>query len=170
MTRAVAAMPNDLGFACSSIEGRVAVEWFDPNPDVQAKKYAFKCHRVAGTDVGEDGAEVAVDVVYPVHALAFNPVSGTFASGGGDGTVSLWDAVAKRRIKQYAMYKASVGCLDFSADGKWLAVGVSPGFEDGEDGEDGEGLLRDGPVQLWIRNVAEKEPKEPKEKKEKRGT
>jgi hypothetical protein len=49
------------------------VEWFDPSPESQARKYAFKCHR----QTAEDG----VDVVYPVNALAFHPVFGTFASG-----------------------------------------------------------------------------------------
>lgn len=43
----------------------MAVEFFDPAPEVQAKKYAFKCHRQV-----IDG----VDTVYPVQGLAFNPV------------------------------------------------------------------------------------------------
>ena len=46
LTRAVACMPNDAGYATSSIEGRVAVEWFDDSAESQARKYAFKCHRV----------------------------------------------------------------------------------------------------------------------------
>ena len=33
------------GYALSSVEGRVAMEFFDEDPEVQAKKYAFKCHR-----------------------------------------------------------------------------------------------------------------------------
>ncbi|KAL9595184.1 MAG: hypothetical protein Q9179_005076, partial [Wetmoreana sp. 5 TL-2023] len=99
MTRAVACMPNDAGYASSSIEGRVAVEWFDPSSESQARKYAFKCHRQAN--------EQGIDVVYPVNALAFHPVHGTFASGGGDGFVALWDGVAKRRIRQYQRYASS---------------------------------------------------------------
>lgn len=156
MTRAIAAMPNDLGFACSSIEGRVAVEWFDPAPDVQAKKYAFKCHRVAEKEVNpEDGTEQTVDIVYPVHCLAFHPVHGTFASGGGDGNVALWDAAAKRRLRQYQRYAASIGAMEFAADGKWLAIGVSPGYEDAGDSEDGN--LTDGPVQVFVRDMPESE-------------
>ncbi|KAL8954315.1 MAG: hypothetical protein Q9183_007202, partial [Haloplaca sp. 2 TL-2023] len=54
MTRAIACMPNDAGYASSSIEGRVAVEWFDPSPESQARKYAFKCHRQAN----EQGVDV----------------------------------------------------------------------------------------------------------------
>ncbi|KAF2459121.1 hypothetical protein BDY21DRAFT_339830 [Lineolata rhizophorae] len=155
MTRAVASMPNDAGYASASIEGRVAVEWFDPSPESQARKYAFKCHRQQGT-AAEDG-NAPVDVVYPVNALAFHPVHGTFASGGGDGMVALWDGVAKRRIRQYQRYPASVAALSFSADGKYLAVAVSPGFEDGKEGgvEDEEG----GVVKIFVRELAEGEAK-----------
>ncbi|KAI9874415.1 MAG: hypothetical protein M1830_009767 [Pleopsidium flavum] len=145
MTRAVACMPNDAGYASSSIEGRVAVEWFDPSATSQARKYAFKCHRQTSPD--------GVDVVYPVNALAFHPVHGTFASGGGDGVVALWDGVAKRRIRQYQKYPASVAALSFSADGRFLAVAVSPGFEDGTEGE-GEGV-----VKVFIRELGETEAK-----------
>jgi cell cycle arrest protein BUB3 len=142
MTRAVACMPNDAGYASSSIEGRVAVEWFDPSEESQKRKYAFKCHRQ--TVEGQD-------IVYPVHALAFHPVHGTFASGGGDGVVALWDGVNKRRIRQYQRYPASVGSIAFSSDGKYVAVGVSPGFEDGQ--ED----IVDGVVKVFIRELAENE-------------
>ena len=145
MTRAVACMPNDAGYASSSIEGRVAVEWFDPSPTSQARKYAFKCHRQTSAE--------GVDVVYPVNALAFHPVHGTFASGGGDGIVALWDGVAKRRIRQYQKYPASIAALSFSADGRFLAVGVSPGFEDGTEGQD------EGVVKVFIRELGENEAK-----------
>ena len=144
MTRAVACMPNDAGYATSSIEGRVAVEWFDPSSESQARKYAFKCHRQQ-----QDG----IDVVYPVNALAFHPVHGTFASGGGDGVVALWDGLAKRRIRQYQRYSASIASLSFSNDGKYLAVAVSPGFEDGQ--ED----IAEGVVKIFIRELGEAEAK-----------
>lgn len=145
MTRAVACMPNDDGYASSSIEGRVAVEWFDPSESSQARKYAFKCHRQPSPE--------GIDVIYPVNALAFHPVHGSFASGGGDGFVALWDGVAKRRIRQYQRYPASIAALAFSADGRYLAVGVSPGFEDGK--ED----LGDGSVKVFVRELGENEAK-----------
>jgi hypothetical protein len=56
------------GYVLSSVEGRVAVEYFDPSPEAQSKKYAFKCHRQG-------------DLVYPVNAMSFHPVYGTFATG-----------------------------------------------------------------------------------------
>ncbi|KAK2746983.1 hypothetical protein FQN57_002555 [Myotisia sp. PD_48] len=144
MTRAVACMPDDAGYASSSIEGRVAVEWFDPSEQSQDRKYAFKCHRQ-----NVDG----VDVVYPVNTLSFHPIFGTFASGGGDGVVALWDGLAKRRIRQYPKYPASVASLSFSSNGKYLLVGVSPGFEDGKDD------IQEGMVKIFVRELGETEAK-----------
>ncbi|WPH04499.1 putative nuclear pore complex subunit [Acrodontium crateriforme] len=157
MTRAIACMPNNKGFAVSSIEGRVGVEWFDP--EAQKDMYAFKCHRqttkarLQGQDTEEE-----IDVVYPVNALAFHPVHGTFATGGGDGVVALWDANTKRRVRQYPKLGASVAAVDFSNDGKFLAIAVSPGFEDGE--EKPEGLDTPGSViKVVIRTLSELEAK-----------
>jgi cell cycle arrest protein BUB3 len=147
LTRAVACMPNDAGYATSSIEGRVAVEWFEDTAESQARKYAFKCHRQAAPD--GDG-----DIVYPVNALTFHPVHGTFASGGGDGTVALWDANAKRRLKQYQRFPNSVAALSFSADGKYLAIGVCPGFETGQQDYNGAGQ-----TSILIRELGDNEAK-----------
>lgn len=139
-------MPNDDGYATSSIEGRVAVEWFDPSTESQARKYAFKCHRQPDAD--------GTDIVYPVNALAFHPNFNSFASGGGDGYVALWDAVAKRRIRQYQKYAASIAALCFSSDGKFLAVGVCPGFENEQEDYSGEGQTH-----VFIRELSETEAK-----------
>nr|POE72292.1 mitotic checkpoint protein bub3.1 [Quercus suber] len=134
MTRAVACLPNGEGFVASSIEGRVGVEFFDPAQ--QKKNYAFKCHRQTSKIQDEDGEEQDVDVVYPVNALAFHPVHGTFATGGGDGGVALWDAETKRRVKQYTRMDSSVLAMDFSDDGEMLAIGLSAGLEDGKETSD----------------------------------
>jgi cell cycle arrest protein BUB3 len=48
------------GYALSSIEGRVAVEYLDTDPEVQKKKYAFKCHRIK---------EGGIEKIYPVNAI-----------------------------------------------------------------------------------------------------
>ena len=37
-TRCINCFPNGIGFVVSSIEGRVAVEYFDPSQDVQKKR------------------------------------------------------------------------------------------------------------------------------------
>lgn len=153
MTRAVAAMPDGTGFATSSIEGRVAVEWFEA--DKASDTYAFKCHRQTATQPAEDGTETEVDIVYPVNALTFNKVHGTFATGGGDGVIAFWDAQTKRRVRQYQKQASSVAALDFSADGKYLAIGVSPGFEDGSE----ESEIDQSLVKVVVRELAESEAK-----------
>lgn len=155
MTKAVASMPNGEGYASSSIEGRVAVEWFDASEESQNRKYAFKCHRQpAPVDPNADpeDAESNVDIVYPVNALAFHPTFGTFVSGGGDAVVAVWDAIAKRRIRQFAKYADGIAALAFSPDGQWLAVATSPQFE-----EDAEFEPEKGSIQIAIRQVTEKE-------------
>jgi len=158
MTRAIVSMPDGTGFATSSIEGRVGVEWFDPDYNNE-NKYAFKCHRQTSTSttVSETGEkkEEAVDIVYPVNALAFHPVHGTFATGGGDGVVALWDAKTKRRVKQYQKLGASVAAMDFSPDGKLFAIGISPGFEDGFEDEQIDGNL----VKIIVRELSDSEAK-----------
>lgn len=116
-----------------------------PFSRVQARKYAFKCHR----QTAEDG----VDVVYPVNALAFHPIYGTFASGGGDGVVALWDGISKRRIRQYQKYPSSVAALGFSGNGKYLAIALSPGFEDGKDD------VPEGVVKIIVKELGETEAK-----------
>ena len=144
MTRAVDCMPNDEGYASSSIEGRVAVEWFDPSSESQARKYAFKCHRQPVDEV---------DVVYPVNSIAFHPVHGTFATGGGDGVVAIWDAIAKRRIRIYPKLASSIAAMSFSSNGKILATAISPGFEDGKD------EIAEGSIAIMIRELGENEVK-----------
>jgi cell cycle arrest protein BUB3 len=99
------------------------VDYFDPSEEVQAKKYAFKCHRQT-----IDG----VDTVYPVHALAFHPGYGTFASGGGDGLVCVWDGQNKKRIRQFPRYPTSISSLSFNSDGNLLAVASSYCYEEGD--------------------------------------
>jgi len=59
-TRCLRVFPNKQGYVLGSIEGRVSVEYLDPSPEVQRKKYAFKCHRTK---------EGGVECIYPVNAI-----------------------------------------------------------------------------------------------------
>ncbi|GAQ85259.1 Mitotic spindle checkpoint protein BUB3 [Klebsormidium nitens] len=121
-TRCVRCYPNGTGYALSSIEGRVAMEYFDTSEAWQSKKYAFKCHRQT-----QDGK----DIIYPVNAIAYHPVHGTFATGGSDGFVNIWDGDNKKRLYQYTQYPTGVSSLSFSPDGRLLAVAASYNYEDG---------------------------------------
>lgn len=122
-SRSLHCMPDRKGFALGSVEGRVAVEYFDISADVQAKKYAFKCHRQV-----VDG----VDTVYPVNAIVWHPSYGTFATGGCDGHVAIWDGNLKKRCALLPKYATSIASLSFSPDGNTLAIAVSYTWEQGD--------------------------------------
>lgn len=49
----------------------------------------------------------------------------TFASGGSDGFISIWDHHAKKRMKVYSKYPTSIAAMAFSPDGKRLAIACS---------------------------------------------
>jgi cell cycle arrest protein BUB3 len=124
--RSIKCFPSGEAFVVSSIEGRVAVEYFDQNPEVQKSKYAFKCHRVKD-ETGE--------LVYPVNAIAFHPVHRTFATGwflilciqksclgGSDQMVNIWDPFGRKRLCQFRKFASSITSLSFSPDGTMLAI------------------------------------------------
>jgi cell cycle arrest protein BUB3 len=73
-----------------------------------------------------------VDTSFPVNAICYHPVHGTFATGGCDGLVSVWDGANKKRVCQFSRYSTSVAALAFSPDGGYLAVAASYTFENGE--------------------------------------
>ena len=127
-TRCIRCFPDGQGYASSSIEGRVAIEYFDPDPEIQKLKYAFKCHRTVRQQPGQP----KTDVVHPVNVIEFHPTFGTFATGGGDGRVNIWDGKNKKRICQFPTFPTSISALSFSSSGTKLAIAVSYTFEEGE--------------------------------------
>lgn len=142
-TRCIRCFPNKHGYVLSSIEGRVAVEYLDPSPEVQKKKYAFKCHRIK---------ENGVENIYPVNAVAFHNVYNTFATGGSDGYVNIWDGFHKKRLCQFHRYPTSIASLAFSNDGSVLAIASSYMYEMDEK----DNIPEDA---VFIRNVTDQETK-----------
>lgn len=124
-TRCVAQMPSGEGFTLGSVEGRVAVEYVDPSPEAQSKKYAFKTPRLS---VG------GVDTAFPVNAICFHPTyTSTFATGGADGVVHVWDGAKKKKITSLSRYPTSVACMAFSpGTGDKLAIAASYTWEMGD--------------------------------------
>ncbi|XP_037089170.1 mitotic checkpoint protein BUB3-like [Pollicipes pollicipes] len=143
-TRCIRCFPNKLGYVLSSIEGRVAVEYFDPSPEVQKKKYAFKCHRIK---------EAGMEYVYPVNAISFHSQYNTFATGGSDGYVNIWDGLNKKRLCQFHRYPTSIASLAFSPDGSVLAIACSYLYEQKETPE------TIPPDAVYIRHVTDQEAK-----------
>lgn len=119
-TRYLECFPNKSGYVLSSIEGRVAVEYLDPSPEAQKKKYAFKCHRIK---------DQGIENIYPVNAISFHSEYNTFATGGSDGYVNIWDGYNKKRLCQFHKYPTSIASLAFSTDGSVLAIASSYMYE-----------------------------------------
>lgn len=143
-TRCIRAFPNQQGYVLSSIEGRVAVEYLDPSPKMQKRKYAFKSHRIK-----ENGR----DFIYPVHAIAFHNQYNTFATGGADCFVNMWDGMNKKRLCQFHRFPAAVSSLAFSGDGTTLAIACSSLYSC-------EPNLKDKNInQIFIRKVTDTETK-----------
>lgn len=115
-TRCIGCFPNKQGYVLGSIEGRVAVEYLDPSPEIQKRKYAFKSHR---------SKEGGIELIYPVNAISFHKEYNTFATGGSDGFVNIWDGFNKKRLCQFHKYPTSISSLCFSNDGSVLAIASS---------------------------------------------
>lgn len=138
-TRCIRPFIDGEGYALASTEGRVAVEYFDPSPQVQAQKYAFKCHRGKTVD--------GVEEVYPVNTIAFHPVYGTFATGGCDNVVNTWDGKNKKRLCQFRKYPLSIAALAFNRGGSQMAIASSYTFYEGDKGAT--------PEQIFIRDISD---------------
>ncbi|KAL1115308.1 hypothetical protein AAG570_007339 [Ranatra chinensis] len=143
-TRCIRCFPNKQGYVLSSIEGRVAVEYLDTGAETQRKKYAFKCHRLK---------EGGIEKIYPVNAISFHQGYNTFATGGSDGYVNIWDGFNKKRLCQFHRYPTSIVSLCFSQDGSVLAIGCSYLGE----GENYPDAVSD--VNVYIRYVTDQETK-----------
>jgi cell cycle arrest protein BUB3 len=121
-TRTIRFFPDGHAFCVGSIEGRVGVEFLEELglANNGMKKYAFKCHRVG-------------DMVYPVNVIAFHPkFTSTFATGGCDGTVVLWDGSNKKKLTALPIFPTSISALSFSEDGTHLAIASSYTHEEGD--------------------------------------
>lgn len=122
-TRCVKFFPDGFGFCSGSIEGRVGVEFLDELIDSPTKRtrYAFKCHRSVN------------GLVHPVNAIDFHPKHRhTFATGGCDGTVVLWDGQNKKKLTALPSFPTSISALCFSPDGSELAIASSYTHEEGD--------------------------------------
>ncbi|KAF7000363.1 hypothetical protein CFC21_016286 [Triticum aestivum] len=142
-TRCVECYPNKTGFALGSTDGRVAMDFFDQSESSLEKRYGFKCHRLT---------EGRVRVAYPVNAIAFHSVHGTFATGGCDGFVCTWDGENKKRLFQSPRYPTSIAALSFSKDNNLLAVASSYTYERGK-------IENEPGTKIFIRDVNEVEVK-----------
>ena len=85
--RKVKLTPQGDGYVCSSLDGRVAVEYLED----ESRKFAFRCHRLNLVDTS---------MVFPVNALSFRPNSNVLYTGGSDGSVSCWNLTSRKKVEQ----------------------------------------------------------------------
>lgn len=84
----------DEGFAVSSIDGRVGMEFFSPD----TSRFVFRCHRT--TDKLTN-----TQIAYPVNALSFN--NNLLYTSGSDGIVNIWNWQNKKKTSSLNQLKYS---------------------------------------------------------------
>ncbi|SCU77513.1 LAME_0A01354g1_1 [Lachancea meyersii CBS 8951] len=94
-TRDIKLMPLGNGYAQSSVDGRVAVEYFDN----ESQRLAFRCHRMNLSDT---------QFVFPVNSLAFSSKTSRLYTGGSDGNVFAWNLETRKKTEQLIKIQESV--------------------------------------------------------------
>lgn len=64
------------------------------------KNFSFKCHRVdipLGSMPGTP-ATTGSQNVFSINSITFHKTQGTFCTGGGDGSLTFWDGMARSRV------------------------------------------------------------------------
>eukprot|EP01025_Chloroclados_australasicus_P037073 TRINITY_DN37774_c0_g2_i1.p1 TRINITY_DN37774_c0_g2~~TRINITY_DN37774_c0_g2_i1.p1 ORF type:complete len:366 (-),score=32.97 TRINITY_DN37774_c0_g2_i1:235-1221(-) len=136
-TRCIECSPNKKGYAVGSAGGKVGIEYYEHE---DGTNYAFKCHRVKST---------AGDSIHPVNAIAFHPSFCTFATGGGDATINMWDSENRKRLMTMPNYPDGIMALAFNRTGEQLAIGCNKLI--------GQGEQEKTPSQIFLRRMAEVE-------------
>eukprot|EP00040_Diaphanoeca_grandis_P016852 m.87402 g.87402 ORF g.87402 m.87402 type:complete len:362 (-) comp26067_c0_seq1:28-1113(-) len=105
------------GFALGSIEGRVSIQYIEPNMESK-HNFAFKCHRESNNNVSN---------IHVVNSIDFHPRHHTFATCGSDGRFVFWDKDSKQRLKAFEKLAAPapITCGRFNADGNLFAYAFS---------------------------------------------
>jgi mRNA export factor len=116
--RCVALINDGSGICVGSIEGRIAVHYFNDPDAVQKRTFAFKCHR---SKTGRS--------VFPVNDIKFSRYN-TFVTAGSDGIYNIWDKDSKQRLKgrpapQNTQNPMPIVSTDFNSAGTILAFAES---------------------------------------------
>ncbi|URE39756.1 WD40 [Musa troglodytarum] len=113
--RCVRSFSSCEGYASGSVDGCVALEYFDPSKSHEMgcvfrchpKSKSGRCHLVTVNDIG------------------FHPCSDTFVTGDNEGYAIIWDIQSKKRLYELPRYPCSVASLSYNHSGQLLAVSSS---------------------------------------------
>ncbi|SGY32640.1 BQ5605_C002g01391 [Microbotryum silenes-dioicae] len=128
-TRSLATFPDGDGYAITSVEGRVAIQYVDDAKS--SNNFSFKCHRA---DISKTpGFKTGSQSVYAINEISFHPL-GTFSTAGSDGVINMWDHTSRTRLKTWTLNEGSVTATDFSRTGQYLAYAISYDWSKGHNG------------------------------------
>ncbi|KAF5208833.1 putative nucleoporin [Clavispora lusitaniae] len=160
-TRTVACYPSGTGFAIASVEGRCAIQYID-DAEQQKSGFSFRCHRKSPTGAPANSTRTSVASethIYPVNAISFHPIYGTFSTAGSDGTFCFWDKDAKQRLKNFPNVGSAITATAFNRSGTIFA------YARGYDWSQGVGGNRaDYPVDVKLHPSKDDEIKQKKKR------
>ncbi|OMJ20368.1 Poly(A)+ RNA export protein [Smittium culicis] len=108
-TRSLSCFRTKDGFAISSIEGRIGIQYFQ---DTEPKKsFSFKAHREK-------------ENFFPINSTSFHPGYGSLLTAGSDGSMITWDKDARTRIKSFPSVNTPITSTCFNKTGNILAYSV----------------------------------------------
>ncbi|XP_071717644.1 mitotic checkpoint protein BUB3.3-like [Rutidosis leptorrhynchoides] len=111
----------DQGFAAGSIEGRVALRYFNPS-DQNKNGYTFRCF---------PNAKEKRHSIAAVNDIVFSPSAyGTFITGDNDGYLTMWNAQSKTRVLEMPKFENSIASLSYNCGGQLLAVAISHTYQE----------------------------------------
>ncbi|KAJ2549082.1 RNA export factor gle2, partial [Coemansia sp. RSA 1933] len=126
-TRTVSCFTTGDGYAIGSIEGRVGIQYVDPNK--KDRNFSFKCHR--------DSTKTIETQVYSINSITHHPIYGTFVTGANDGSFISWDKDSRHKLKTYAKLGSPILSTAFSGDGKLFAYALGYDWAQGYKGNVG---------------------------------
>ncbi|KAJ1808146.1 RNA export factor gle2 [Coemansia sp. RSA 2599] len=122
-TRTVSCFTTKDGYAIGSIEGRVGIQYVDPN--MKNKSFSFKCHR---------DPKAADSPVYSVNSITHHPGYGTFATASNDGSFVFWDKDARQKLNPHINMGGPIVSAAFNGDGKLYAYAIGYDWAQGYKG------------------------------------
>mmetsp|Transcript_32702 Transcript_32702/g.56892 ORF Transcript_32702/g.56892 Transcript_32702/m.56892 type:complete len:362 (-) Transcript_32702:21-1106(-) len=109
--RSVATSTDAKTIVLGMIEGRCICKNVSLEPTITVSQdFTFRCHRDT--------------LAHSLNCLAYSPQHSSFATGGSDSQILLWDKVAKQRLKCYASLGGPVTAVDFRHDSALLGYAI----------------------------------------------
>jgi mRNA export factor len=129
-TRVISCFPASVGgdgYAVGSIEGRVGIQY--AHQADEKKNFSFKCHRVdiPASQIAPP-AQSGSQNVFPINSITFHKTQGTFCTGGGDGSLTFWDGMARTKLKAFSAKELGNGDPDNRPNPIWGTPIVSASF------------------------------------------